>query len=252
MKDKKIIFAVGFVILILFTCISCSIGEFMDAKIFIKNIIEKVKEIPIFWISGVAFVTLFTFLIPKTWLFEEKKEEKPYFLLYNYNNREVYKKSMAEGIIVMPNVSEIKKGDFSEIPNLKYVYFLNPHTRLGESAFVGCFKLEEVLLPRCLETIEPYTFGMCNSLKKVVIPGTIGTIKEHSFEKCSDDLLLEFECNGKVDFLNFKIREYETWGIKTSCKIKFQDWKNPKTIKDFLKELGEKEKTEQTAAQSDS
>lgn len=248
MKDKIKIFVVGFLILIIFNFISCCRGDSMETINFIKNIIAKVREISIFWISGVAFVTLFTFLIPKTWLFEEENEETPYFLLYNYKNREVCKKNIAEGIIVMPNVSEIKKGDFSKCPNLKYIYFLNPKTKVNESAFVGCFKLEEVHLPSCLETIEPYTFGMCNSLKKVVIPKTIRHIERHSFENCSDDLLLEFECNGKIDSLNFKIKEYESWGIKDSCKIKFQDWPEPKAIKDFLKELGEKEKRERTTA----
>lgn len=63
--------------------------------------------------------------------------------------------------------------------------FSNKITRIGESAFFTCEKLETVLLPETLQIIESRAFGGCNNLQEINIPDKIKHIGVCAFEGCS-------------------------------------------------------------------
>lgn len=64
-------------------------------------------------------------------------------------------------------------------------------TEIGEAAFFGCDKLEEVVLPEGLERIMFHAFYGCSSLKEIRIPASVIEIGDRAFYRCSSLLRLE-------------------------------------------------------------
>lgn len=55
---------------------------------------------------------------------------------------------------------------------------------IGEEAFVGRDKLEEIVIPASVETIEESAFVLCSNLKRVVLSEGIRKIGSYSFQNC--------------------------------------------------------------------
>lgn len=55
---------------------------------------------------------------------------------------------------------------------------------IGEEAFIGRDKLEEIVIPASVETIEESAFVLCSNLKRVVLSEGIRKIGSYSFQNC--------------------------------------------------------------------
>ena len=56
---------------------------------------------------------------------------------------------------------------------------------IDSSAFYGCERLEDIMLPASLERISRYAFSGCRRLGKVVIPKNTEKIEHYAFEEAA-------------------------------------------------------------------
>lgn len=65
-------------------------------------------------------------------------------------------------------------------------YTLSDLTSIGAGAFTSCSALENVKIPKGVETIDENAFMACTSLESVVIPNSVTSIGNSAFNGCSD------------------------------------------------------------------
>ncbi len=75
---------------------------------------------------------------------------------------------------------------------------------IDQSAFYGCFEMEEVILPPGVVRLERSAFAECQNLKKVVLPQGLDTIGDTAFENCQKleeiELPLSLQYIGRMAF----------------------------------------------------
>ncbi|MBP3402184.1 MAG: leucine-rich repeat domain-containing protein [Clostridia bacterium] len=59
-----------------------------------------------------------------------------------------------------------------------------PVVAIGECAFEGCSKMENIVLPESIQLIEEYAFYRCNKLLDVRIPSGVKVIENNAFKSC--------------------------------------------------------------------
>lgn len=59
-------------------------------------------------------------------------------------------------------------------------------TKIGNAAFRANKKVQTIVLPNTLTTIEAYAFTNCNNLKSINIPNSVKSIGEYAFYQCSN------------------------------------------------------------------
>ena len=57
---------------------------------------------------------------------------------------------------------------------------------MGRNAFTGCKKLEEIVLPDGMESLDKPAILDCPALKRVVIPASVTSIHNDNVFKCGD------------------------------------------------------------------
>ena len=70
-------------------------------------------------------------------------------------------------------------------------------------AFVGCNRLNDIILPTSLETIGKYAFLDCGNIKKITLPETLRTIEGGAFENCGNLREIYFnaiDCKAIVEY----------------------------------------------------
>ena len=67
------------------------------------------------------------------------------------------------------------------------------NTTINDLAFYNCYKLENLTLPKNIETIGYKAFAECMHIKQLEIPATVTNIEERAFEKCRSINTLTFE-----------------------------------------------------------
>jgi len=83
-----------------------------------------------------------------------------------------------EEIVIPAEVVSVDNGGFDSCGELKKVTFEGTKlTELGEDAFRGCRKLEELNLPEGLQKIGPNAFSYCDSLKSLTLPASVNSVK---------------------------------------------------------------------------
>ncbi len=99
--------------------------------------------------------------------------------LVEYNGKDDY-------VVVPEQVTKIGESAFSNAKGfLTRVAFYDTLKEIGENAFEGCSKLEQVELSASLETIGDGVFKNCTSLKHIKrIPDGLKTIGENAFAGC--------------------------------------------------------------------
>ena len=65
-------------------------------------------------------------------------------------------------------------------------YTLSDPTSIGAGAFTSCSALENVKIPKGVETIDENAFMACTSLDSVVIPNSVTSIGSNAFSQCQD------------------------------------------------------------------
>ncbi|MBQ9522654.1 MAG: leucine-rich repeat domain-containing protein, partial [Paludibacteraceae bacterium] len=88
-------------------------------------------------------------------------------------------------IIFGPDVEEIP--DYFMVNQKAITRILLPEgtRKIGNSAFSGCAKIEEMVLPSTLETIEPLAFKGCLAIKRADIPSSISSLSSSVFDGCT-------------------------------------------------------------------
>lgn len=69
---------------------------------------------------------------------------------------------------------------------MKKVMIRSGVTSIGESAFAGCWYIEEVTLPKKMNQIGEDAFSFCESLLSIQLPNGISAIEDSLFEGCSE------------------------------------------------------------------
>ena len=90
-----------------------------------------------------------------------------------------------EEVVIEGEENQIQATSFGNCKSLKKVIF-NPNSKInfiGDSAFNGCSKLEEINLPDKIHTIGNFAFKGTN-LKKIKLPSGLGLIGTGSFQNC--------------------------------------------------------------------
>jgi len=96
-------------------------------------------------------------------------------------------------------LSSIGTDAFAYNENLKTVDFNDSQlTELGDSAFYGCFRLENVKLPSGLTKINNATFYMCKSLREISIPNNVTYIGDYAFSFCGKLRKTGLDANSKL------------------------------------------------------
>ena len=67
------------------------------------------------------------------------------------------------------------------------------NTTINDLAFYDCYKLENLTLPKNIETIGYKAFAECVHIKQLEIPATVINIEERAFENCRSINTLTFE-----------------------------------------------------------
>lgn len=85
-----------------------------------------------------------------------------------------------------PNVNTIGTEAFQGCSNLERVTFAGNYlTNLGESVFNGCTKLQQIIIPEGISTLNAYSFNNCQSLESINLPNSITTIGKAAFCGCT-------------------------------------------------------------------
>jgi hypothetical protein len=103
------------------------------------------------------------------------------------NIKEKYRNSL-KGKITLPNMPGATiVGDFSYMPNITHVYFLNNSTQYkeyGNNAFYECRNLEKIATPLSITIIRDSAFGWCENLQEFNFHNNIIEIGDASFAYC--------------------------------------------------------------------
>ena len=123
------------------------------------------------------------------------------------SERAFYKVKSVDEIVFENSISEagISRAAFekSEIKTVDLTNCLNL-TKINDSTFNGCTKLENVLLPDMrLETIESNAFKGCSILSAITLPDTITIMKSNVFYNCGNLTYLRFPkyCSTENDYV---------------------------------------------------
>ena len=57
-------------------------------------------------------------------------------------------------------------------------------TSIGDSAFLDCRSLSEIVIPSSVTSIGKYAFSSCDSLSEIVIPPSVTSIGDRAFYNC--------------------------------------------------------------------
>lgn len=93
------------------------------------------------------------------------------------------------------------------------------NTVLHDSVLYNCYKLDKLILPASLETIENNAFGECSMLKTMIIPASVITIGDGAFAKCH-----------RIDKLTFGSASVASSSLQTIGNKAFYDCFNLKSI----------------------
>ena len=80
--------------------------------------------------------------------------------------------------VVLDADKEIESADIKSRVGLKKI------TEIQDSAFSGCYRLTNVVIPDSVSVIGASAFRKCSNLKSIVIPNSVVSIGEYAFESC--------------------------------------------------------------------
>lgn len=148
---------------------------------------------------------------------EEKQEEEPKGLKYTLLSDGTYEVS----------VGTESDAETIEIPAL---YQTKKVTSIAESAFYGCAKLKNIVIPNTVTSIGNGAFEECTSLRSITLPASVAKIGEGVFGYCS--ALTEIKVasqNQKYESIDGDLYHKETYTLvqyapgKTATSFEFPD-----------------------------
>ena len=96
--------------------------------------------------------------------------------------------SNLESVIFPDSIEQLEEYTFRGCTNLKTVRMplYCAVGRLGTQSFMGCEKLNGIIIPEGIKTIESECFSGCKSLKSVHLPMSLRSIQYRAFEGCEE------------------------------------------------------------------
>ncbi len=95
--------------------------------------------------------------------------------------------SKLDNMVFPTTLEDLRGRAFASTPLSKVDFSKTNLTNIGEYAFSGCSKLEEVKLPsKTLQAIYVYAFQNCTSLKEFRIPSSVRSISNNAFTGCTN------------------------------------------------------------------
>jgi hypothetical protein len=85
---------------------------------------------------------------------------------------------------VLLGVTRIAESGFSGCRRIEQVTLPNSLTDIGNNAFSGCIGLKVIALPEALRTIGSYVFQECRSLERIYVPSGVRVIPRSAFTSC--------------------------------------------------------------------
>lgn len=105
---------------------------------------------------------------------------------YSLNARKGYfKNCMASVINITGSMEKIGNSAFSGCTRLEQVTLPSTVTEIGWSAFEGCTSLEQITIPESVTEIGNAAFEDCASLKQIVLPNSVTEISLSAFSGCT-------------------------------------------------------------------
>ena len=84
------------------------------------------------------------------------------------------------------NLKSIGESAFLNCYKLSDIVIPKSVTEIKFNAFSDCISLNEVVIPENIETINSYTFRACEALSKVVFPQNLETVDTSAFSNCGN------------------------------------------------------------------
>ncbi|MBQ2934125.1 MAG: leucine-rich repeat domain-containing protein [Clostridia bacterium] len=94
-----------------------------------------------------------------------------------------------DDIIIPGSFSSIGKEAFYE-SSVRSVIIEEGVSKIGSSAFCGCYKLESVTLPNSMEEIGYDAFGHCEKLKELILPTNLMKLGKAPFANCKFKIIV--------------------------------------------------------------
>ena len=146
------------------------------------------------------------------------------------NNPDIY------GIEIPPSIKEWRNGAFWDCSNLTTVTFNNKVLSIiGDGAFHGCSRLDDVIIPSNITTIAKCAFEDCYRLTAIKFNEGLKSIDNYAFDRCKN--LTEFTLPKSLNYIGYKAlpcgpgvttsvyryTDAHIWAVKNDCKINFLD-----------------------------
>ena len=119
------------------------------------------------------------------------------------------------------NITTLPKRAFYKSTNVKNIILPNTLITIGEEVFYQS-KLESILIPAHVTTIDASAFSDCTALTSVEIPASVETIEAAAFRNCSSLLSVTFEKGsllktiGGQGLLNYDTESYGAFSYCTA------------------------------------
>lgn len=96
-----------------------------------------------------------------------------------------FQNSYIKRVTLHDNLSRIEDTAFDNCVRLESINLPSNLTYLGERAFSGCYELSSnIVIPNNITEIKRYTFSSCRKIPSVTIGGSVASIGDYAFQDC--------------------------------------------------------------------
>ena len=219
MKNKKIIFGIAIIVVLIFSTTSCfgqgnsgggrTFNNAEDLKKYLDSQPANSPDKPI-----KVSMTANAPMLPK--IAEAINSAGKYVSLNLTGNllttiENFIDCKMLVSITIPNSVTIIEDSAFSDCTSLASVTIPNSVTIIGFAAFQGCTSLTGITIPNSVTSLKNYAFCDCASLAKVTIPESVNSIGVEAFSGCKSLSSVMFQGTISSDNFGFYNKNSKEW-----------------------------------------